>query len=65
MQEIASLELEELKLAVDVLCTAAQWVLPWNWSFQALRGALRASDWGRAELSGRQNCAAILAEFIN
>ena len=63
LKEIA--DLEELKLAVRAMCRAAQFVMPWNMSYNAIDGFLQSSDWARAELSGRSNRAVLLAEFIN
>jgi len=63
MKEIA--DLNELQLAVRAMCRAAQFVQPWNQSFNAIDGFLQSSDWARAELSGRSNRAALLTDFIN
>jgi len=63
MKEIA--DLEELKLAVRAMCRAAQFVQPWNQSFNAIDGFLQSSDWARAELSGRTNRTVLLVDFIN
>jgi len=63
LKEIA--DLGELQLAVRAMCRAAQFVQPWNQSFNAIDGFLQSSDWARAELSGRSNRAALLTDFIN
>jgi len=63
LKEIA--DLGELQLAVRAMCRAAQFVQPWNQSFNAIDGFLQSSDWARSELSGRSNRAALLTDFIN
>jgi hypothetical protein len=58
-------DLNELKLAVRAMCRAAQLILPWNASYNAIDGFLHTTNYGYADLNGRSNRAQILTEFIN
>jgi hypothetical protein len=63
MREVS--DLNELKLAMRALCRAAQLILPWNMSFNAIDGFLHTSNYANAELNGRANRPQILTDFIN
>jgi len=63
MREVS--DLNELKLAMRALCRAAQFILPWNMSFNAIDGFLHSSNYANAELNGRTNRPQILTDFIN
>ncbi len=63
MREVS--DLNELKLAMRAPCRAAQFILPWNMSFNAIDGFLHSSNYANAELNGRANRPQILTDFIN
>jgi hypothetical protein len=63
MKEVS--DMNEFKLAVRAMCKAAQLILPWNMSFNAIDGFLHSSNYGNAELNGRSNRAQILTDFVN
>ena len=63
MREVS--DLNELRLAVRAMCRAAQLILPWNMSFNAIDGFLQSSNYAYADLNGRSNRAQILTDFIN
>ncbi len=50
MREVSYLN--ELKLAMRALCRAAQFILPWNMSFNAIEGYRHSSNYANAELNG-------------
>ena len=58
-------ELDELKLALRTLRTAAQFVCPWNFSYLALENFLIQHRFFSAELSGTEKPASILAQFVD
>ncbi len=47
MREVSYLN--ELKLAMRALCRAAQFILPWNMSFNAIDGFLHSSNYASTE----------------
>ena len=63
LKEIA--DMEELKLAMRVLCTASTLSMPWNHSFLALDAGLHLIKYGAAELGGFPNRVTELVKFIN
>jgi hypothetical protein len=63
MREVS--DMNELKLAVRAMCRAAQLILPWNMSFNAIDGFLHTSNYGHTDLNGRPNRAQILTDFVN
>jgi hypothetical protein len=58
-------ELGEFKLALRTLRTAAQFVCPWNLSFLALENFLVQSEFCMTELSGTENPAGTLTQFVD
>jgi hypothetical protein len=58
-------DMETFKHAIRSMCRAAQFVMPWNFSFAAIDGFLNSSNYCAADLSGRPDRAPILVDFIN
>lgn len=63
LKEIA--DMEELKLAMRILCSASILATPWNHSYLALDAGLHLIQHGAKELAGYPNRALILTRFIN
>jgi hypothetical protein len=58
-------ELGEFKLALRTLRTAASFVQPWNYSFQAIEGFMHQTQYCQAELAGLDKRAALLTQFVD
>jgi hypothetical protein len=58
-------ELGELKLALRTLRTAASFVHPWNYSFQAIEGLMHQTQFCQADLPGVDKRASLLCQFID
>jgi hypothetical protein len=58
-------ELGELKLALRTLRTAASFVHPWNYSFQAIEGFMHQTQFCQADLAGVDKRASLLCQFID
>ncbi len=58
-------ELGELKLALRTLRTAASFVHPWNYSFQAIEGFMFQTQFCQSDLAGVDKRASILCQFID
>ena len=63
LKEIA--DMEELKLAIRILCSASILATPWNHSYLALDAGLHLIQYGAKELASYPNRALILTRFIN
>jgi hypothetical protein len=58
-------ELGELKLALRTLRTAASFVHPWNYSFQAIEGFMHQTQFCQTDLAGVEKRATLLCQFID
>jgi hypothetical protein len=63
MREVSYLN--ELKLAMRALCKEAQFILPWNTSFNAIDGFLHSSNYANAKLNSSANRLQVLTDLIN
>jgi hypothetical protein len=63
LKEIA--DMKSFDHAMRAMCHAARMVMPWNYSFAALDGFLRNSEYGKVELASCGNKVAELVNFVN